>query len=93
MSRRTSSNGDQGKAPMYNTSHRDNSSDEETASVGEQVARVLQSHFDCRGDNPKPTNSILNKTWSKRQRSVYHSASLQKGRGPPEERCELRTSL
>ena len=33
MSMRTSSRGDRGKFPMYATSHRDDSSDKETAST------------------------------------------------------------
>ena len=38
MSRRVSSKGDQGKAPVYATSHGDDSFDDETTSTGEQVA-------------------------------------------------------
>ena len=37
---------------MYAMSQGDGSSDDETASAGEQAAWVLQSHFDCGGDNP-----------------------------------------
>ena len=51
MSRRASSRGDQGKAPIQATSYGDASSNEQTVSAGEQVARVLQNHFDCNGDD------------------------------------------
>ena len=37
---------------MYATSLGDGSSDNKTTSVSELAARVLQSHFDCGGDNP-----------------------------------------
>ena len=33
------------QAPVHATSHGDSSSDDETTSIGERVARVLQSHF------------------------------------------------
>ena len=49
MSRRAGVKGNWGKAPMYATSHKDDSSDDKTALTGEQVARVLQSYFDCGG--------------------------------------------
>ena len=58
MSRRMSSKGDQGKALVYTTSHRDSSSNDETVSIGEQATRVLQSHFDCRGDDIRPIGRI-----------------------------------
>ena len=109
MSWRTSSRGDRGKAPMYATSHRDVSFYEETASASDQAARVLQSHFDCKGGNPRPTGSIPMETWSRRQRLVETASVLfesrtvsngafsrcrpTRGRGPPEERCKPRTSL
>ena len=62
MSWKASSKGDQGKAPVYAMSHGDDSSDDETISVGEQVARVLQSHFDCEGDDPRLVGGIPIKT-------------------------------
>ena len=43
-------------------SHGDDSSDDETISAGEQVARVLQSHFDCEGDDPRLVGGIPIKT-------------------------------
>ena len=70
MSWRTSSRGDWGKAPAYTTSHEDASSDDETTSTGEQVARVLQSHFDCGGDDPRPTGGIPMETRSRRRCSI-----------------------
>ena len=37
ISRKASSRGDRGKAPIYATTHRDDSSDDETVSTSEQV--------------------------------------------------------
>ena len=70
ISRRTSSKGDWRKAPIYATSYGDASSDEETALVSEQAARVLQSHFDCEGDDTRPIGGIPIETRSRRQCSV-----------------------
>ena len=42
MSWRAGSKGDRGKALVDATSHKDDSSNDETASAGKQVARVLQ---------------------------------------------------
>ena len=39
-------------------SHADASSDDKTTLAGEQEARVLQSHFDCRGDDTRLTGEI-----------------------------------
>ena len=55
---------------MYVMSHKDDSSDKEIASAAKQVARVLQNHFDCGGDNPRPTGGIPMETQSRRQRLV-----------------------
>ena len=66
MSWRASSRGDRGKAPVYTTSHGDDSSDETTL-AGERAARVLQSHFD-RGDNDtRPTDKIPMETRFRRR--------------------------
>ena len=43
--------GDRGKAPVHATSYKDSSSNDETASAGEQAAQVLQIHFDYEGDD------------------------------------------
>lgn len=48
----------------------DNSSDDKTASAGEQTARVLQSHFNCRGDDTELVNGISMETHSRRWRSI-----------------------
>jgi len=37
ISRKASSRGDRGKTPIYTTTHRDDSSDDETASASEQA--------------------------------------------------------
>ena len=108
MSRRFSSGGDRGKAPMYATSHGDNSSDDETASAIKQVAQILQSRFDHREEDIGPTSGISIETWSRRRRSVeiasaltkshtisggrVHDASWLKGGEPLKERCEMMTS-
>ena len=70
MSWKASSRGDQGKAPVYTTSHKNDSSNDETALADEQVARVLQSHFHYKGDDPKPTGGIPIETHSWKRRSV-----------------------
>ena len=67
MSRRASSGGDRGKAPMYVTSPRGDSSNDQTALVGKQVARVLQSHFDREGDDIGPVSGISIETRSRRR--------------------------
>lgn len=41
---------------MYATSYGDNSSDDKITSASVRVARVLQSHFDRRGDDIRPGN-------------------------------------
>ena len=51
---------------MYATSQGDGSFDDETASAGEQAAWVLQSHFDCGDDSPRPTDGIPLETESRR---------------------------
>lgn len=49
---------DQGKAPAYDSSQGDlSSSDDDTISTGEQAIRILQSHFDCGGDDIAPTGT------------------------------------
>ena len=108
MSQRASSRGDREKAPIYATSHGGDVSNDETASAGKHAARVLQSHFDCEGDDPRPISGIPIETRSKRWHSVEmanvssesHIVSngasswcrLARGRGPPKERCKLRIS-
>lgn len=64
MSQRMRSGGDQGKAPIFVASHGDSSSNDETTTTGEWD--TLQSHFECEGDNTKPTSSIPMETDSKR---------------------------
>ena len=76
MSRRASSRGEQGKAPMYATSQGDGSFDVEIASAGEQAARVLQSHFDYGGDNLMSTGGIPMETRSRRRQSVETASAL-----------------
>ena len=109
MSRRTGFKGDRGKAPIYATSYGDDSSDEEIASTGEQVAQVLQSHFDCGGDDPGlpavyPWRPVPGDDGQLRQpvsplspvlllAGLFHVVGRLKGREPPKERCKLRTSL
>lgn len=66
MSWRAGFRGDQGKALMYATSHENDSSNDEIASAGEQVAWVLQSHFNYGGDDLRPTGGIPMETRSKR---------------------------
>ena len=78
MSRKASSRGDQGKAPMYATSQGDDSSDDETTSASEQAARVLQSHFDCGGGNPRSISGIPIETKSRRRRSVEMASASSK---------------
>ena len=70
MSRRASSRGDWGKAPVYATSHREDSSNNETIFVGEQAARVLWSHFDCKGNDFRPIGSIPMESRSRRRHSI-----------------------
>ena len=48
----------------------DDSSDDETASTNEQAAQVLQSHFDCGGDDLRPAGGIPMETRSRRRRSI-----------------------
>ena len=67
MPRRASSRGDRGKAPIYAMSYGDSSSDDETISTSEQAAQVLQSYFDRKGDNIRPTGGIPMEIRSKRQ--------------------------
>ena len=66
MSRRTRSGGDRGKALVYVMSHRDDSSDDETASAGEQSTQVLQSHFDHGANATRPADGMLMETQSRR---------------------------
>ena len=70
MSQRASSRGNWGKAPIYATSHGDASSDDEIILASEQTAWVQQSHFESRGDDPRPTGSIPIETRSRRRRSI-----------------------
>ena len=70
MSRRASSRGDKRKALVCTTYHGDNSSDDEITLTCEQAAWVLQSHFDCGGDDLRPTSGIPMETLSKRRRLV-----------------------
>ena len=70
MSWRAGSRGDSGKAPIYATSHGDDSSDDETNSASKQAAWVLQSHFNYRGDDPKPIGSIPIETRSRWRYSI-----------------------
>ncbi|KAK7839667.1 ribulose bisphosphate carboxylase large chain [Quercus suber] len=85
MSQRARSMRDQGKAPMYATSHGDNSSNDETASASEQVARVLQSRFNCGEEDTRPVGGISIETWSKKWCSVemasvsYESRTISRG--------------
>ena len=51
MSRRASSRGDRGKAPVHAMSYEDSSSNDEIASANEQAAQVLHIHFDYGGDD------------------------------------------
>ena len=51
-------------------SHRDDSSNDETASAGEQSTQVLQSHFDHGGNATRPADGMLMETQSRRRRSV-----------------------
>ena len=94
---------------MYATSHGDNSSDDETTLVGEQVARVFQSCLDRGEDDTRPASSISIESRSRKQCSIKttsvssksHTISsrafswcrLIRRKRPLEERCELRTSL
>ena len=55
---------------MYAVSHGDDSSDDETASAGKQVARVLQSRFDHREEDTSPADDISIKKRSRRRRSI-----------------------
>ena len=55
---------------MYATSHGDDSSDDETASAGERVARFLQSRFNRREEDIGLTGDISIETHSRRRRSV-----------------------
>ena len=75
MSRRASSRGDRGKAPVYATSHGKDSSNNETIFVGEQAARVPRSHFDCEGNDFGPTGNIPIETQSRRRHS-FETASI-----------------
>ena len=93
---------------MYATSLGNSSFDDKTASVGEHVARVSQSHFGCGGNDPRPTGGISMETRSKRRCSIEIASASSKsytvssgatsqcrpvrGRGPPEERSEMMTS-
>lgn len=56
-------------------SHGDDSSDDETASTVEQVARVLQIHFDREEEDIGPSGGISIKTHSRRLRSVETASS------------------
>ena len=47
-------------------SHRDDSSDDETASAGEQSTQVLQSHFDHGANATRPADGMLMETQSRR---------------------------
>ena len=94
---------------MYAMSHGDNSSDDETTLVGEQVARVLQSRFDRGEEDTRPASGISIESQSRKQCSIKmasvssksHTVSsrafswrrLIRRKGPLEERCESRTSL
>ena len=80
MSQRASSRGDRGKAPIYATSHGDDSSNNETIFDGEQAARVLQSHFDYEGDDLKPTNDIPMETQSRRRHLIETASISSKSR-------------
>ena len=51
-------------------SHRDSSSNDETTSAGEQVARVLQSCFDRRDNDTRLASGISTETHSRRSRLV-----------------------
>ena len=55
---------------MYATSHGDDSSDDETTSAGERVARFLQSHLNRREEDIGLTGGISIETHSRRRRSV-----------------------
>ena len=68
MFQRAGSRGDLGKAPMYAISHMDDSSDDE------HVAQVLQSHFNCVDDDPRPISSIPMETWFRRRCSVERAS-------------------
>ena len=109
MSRRASSKGDRGKAPMYATSQGGDSSDDETISASEQVTQVLQSRFG-RGeeDTGSPTAYLLRPglgddislRWPVLHLSFVpflarqlHGIGQLEGGEPPEERCEMMTSL
>ena len=63
---------------MYATSHGDDSSNDETVSAGEQVARVLQSHFDHREKDTGPASAISIEMLSRRRRSVETASSSSK---------------
>ena len=64
------SKGDRGKAPVYATSHGDDSSNDETASASKQVARFLQSRFNRREEDIGLTSSISIETHSRRRGSI-----------------------
>ena len=65
---------------MYATSQRDGSSDDKIASVGKQAAQVLQSHFDCGGDDPRPTGGIPMETRSRRRCFVEKASASSESR-------------
>ena len=72
------------------------------------MARVLHSHFDYEGDDPRPTGGIPMETRSRRWQLVETVSVLSeshivssgftswcrpvRGRGPSEERCEMMAS-
>ena len=65
---------------MYATSQGDSSSNDETTLTSEQAARILQSHFDCGGGDPRSTNGIPMETRSRRRCSVEIAGALSKSR-------------
>ncbi|KAL0008420.1 hypothetical protein SO802_009922 [Lithocarpus litseifolius] len=106
MSRRASSRGDRGKAPIYATFHGDFSSNDETISTAKRAAQVLQSHFNRGGDDTRPISEIPMEIRSRRRRSAktvrfsFESRTISSrasswrrlaiGEGPLEERRQLR---
>ena len=94
---------------MYATSHGDNSSNDETTLVSEQVARVLQGCFDRGEKDTRAASDISIESRSRKQCSIKTASVSSKSntvssrafswrrlirrKGPLEERCESRTSL
>ena len=101
MPQRASSKGDQGKTLIYVTSCGDSSSNDKTISTGEQVARVLQIHFDCGSDDIRlivgipmePQSAGLPPSLTHFLVGLPHGACQLQGEGPLEERCQLRISF